>query len=197
MLLRGGLCFFPGRKSRLPGIILFSRLPSRHVVPWSGGLVESAPLAEIPALGWAVEEVVVMTLEIILRTLALCLALAGAETLHGIARTVFPVPRAGKARALKLSILSGTAIAFALCWILAPGIGLSSLSAHLALGFVLAAFMAGFDLALGMLLLKRPLRKALDDFNPATGNLLVFGLAALFIIPALVAGLRGLMQLLL
>jgi len=159
-------------------------------VPWSGGLVERDHLAEIPALGRAVEEVVVMTLEIILRTLALCLALAGAETLHGIARTVFLVPRVGKARALKLSILSGTAIAFALCWVFVPGIGLSTLSAHLALGFVLAAFMAGFDLALGMLLLKRPFRKALDDFNPATGNLLVFGLAALIIIPALVAGLR-------
>jgi len=138
-----------------------------------------------------------MTLAILLRTLVLCLALAGAETLHGIARTVFLVPRIGKTRALKLSILSGTAIAFALCWILVPGIGLSTLSGHLALGFVLAAFMAGFDLALGILLLKRPFRKALDDFNPATGNLLVFGLAALFIIPAFVAGLRGLMQLLL
>jgi hypothetical protein len=57
--------------------------------------------------------------------------------------------------------------------------------------------LAGFDRALGILLLKRPFRKALDDFTPATGNLLVFGLAALFIIPALVAGLRGLMQLML
>ena len=138
-----------------------------------------------------------MTLDILLRILALCLGLAGAETLHGIARTVFLVPRVGKARALKLSILSGTAIAFGLCWVFVPGIGLSTLSAHLALGFVLAAFMAGFDLALGILLLKRPFRKALDDFNLATGNLLVFGLAALFIIPALVAGLRGLMQLML
>lgn len=134
-----------------------------------------------------------MTMETILRTLALCLALAGAETLHGIARTVFLVPRVGKARALKLSILSGTAIAFGLCWVFVPGMGLSTLSGHLALGFVLAAFMAGFDLALGMLLLKRPLRKALEDFSPATGNLLVFGLAALITIPVLVAHIRGLM----
>ncbi len=134
-----------------------------------------------------------MTMETILRTLALCLALAGAETLHGIARTVFLVPRVGKARALKLSLLSGTAIAFGLCWVFVPGMGLSTLSGHLALGFVLAAFMAGFDLALGMLLLKRPLRKALEDFSPATGNLLVFGLAALITIPVLVAHIRGLM----
>ena len=134
-----------------------------------------------------------MTMETILRTLALCLALAGAETLHGIARTVFLVPRVGKARALKLSILSGTAIAFGLGWVFVPGMGLSTLSGHLALGFVLAAFMAGFDLALGMLLLKRPLRKALEDFSPATGNLLVFGLAALITIPVLVAHIRGLM----
>lgn len=128
-----------------------------------------------------------MTLEITIRTLVLCIALAGAETLHGIARTLFLVPRIGKALALKFSIISGTAIAFGLCWLLVPGMGLSFLSAHLALGFVLAVFMAGFDLAMGVLLLKRPLGKALEDFNPATGNFLVFGLAALIIIPAMVA----------
>jgi len=133
-----------------------------------------------------------MTLAILLRTLALCLALAGAETLQGIARTVFLVPRLGKSCALKLGILSGTAIAFGLCWVFVPSIGLSTLTGHLALGCVLAVFMAGFDLALGMLLLKNTLRKILDDFNPATGNFLVFGLAALVIIPAVIAHIRRL-----
>ncbi len=51
--------------------------------------------------------------------------------------------------------------------------------------------MATFDLAMGMLLLRRPWRKALQDFNPATGNLLVFGLLLLVLFPTLVARLRG------
>jgi hypothetical protein len=124
--------------------------------------------------------------------LALCVVLAGAETLHGIARTRFVVPRIGEERALKLSIVSGTALAFGICYLLVPGVGLSSAFAHLVLGLVWALFMASFDLAMGMLLIKRSLAKALTDFNPATGNLLVFGLAALVLIPAVVAYIRGL-----
>jgi hypothetical protein len=124
--------------------------------------------------------------------LALCVVLAGAETLHEIARTRFVVPRIGKERALKLSIVSGTALAFGICYLLVPGVGLSSAFAHLVLGLVWALFTASFDLAMGMLLIKRSLARALTDFNPATGNLLVFGLAALVLIPAVVAYIRGL-----
>ena len=127
-----------------------------------------------------------------IRTLALCVVLAGAETLHGIARTVLVAPRIGKVKALRLSIFSGTALAFGICYLLVPGIGLRTLSAHFALGGILAFFMAVFDLALGMLLLRRSFARALEDFNPASGNLLLFGLAALVLIPPLVAALRGL-----
>lgn len=131
-----------------------------------------------------------MTSDIFIRSLALCLALAGAETLHGIARTVLVAPRIGKGRALKLSIFSGTALAFCICYWLVPGIGLSGYFSHWVLGLVLALFMAGFDMALGILLLKRPWATVLADFNPATGNFLLFGLAALVFIPVLLAYLR-------
>ncbi|MDD2701355.1 MAG: hypothetical protein PHH36_08970 [Sideroxydans sp.] len=132
-----------------------------------------------------------MTVDIIIRTLSLCILLAGAETLHGIARAVLLVPRIGKKRALRFSIFSGSALAFLICYLQVPGIGLSGLAEHLVLGLVLAGFMAGFDLAMNMLLLKRSLIKALQDFDPATGNLLVFGLAALVLIPTCVAWLKG------
>ena len=128
-----------------------------------------------------------------IRTVALCIVLAGAETLHGIARSMFVVPRLGKERALKLSILSGTALAFGICYLLVPGIGLRGTLPHLALGLVLALFMAGLDLLMGRLVMRRPWSKALADFNPATGNLLVFGLAALVFVPTVVAFLRGLL----
>ena len=47
----------------------------------------------------------------LLRLASLCVLLAGAETLHGIARTVLLAPRVGKALAVKLSIVSGSLIA--------------------------------------------------------------------------------------
>lgn len=130
--------------------------------------------------------------DILIRVVSLCVVLAGAETLHGIARTVLVVPRLGKALALRLSIVSGTLLAFTICWLLVPGIGLRGWGPHLALGAVLAGFMASFDLLLGKFLLRRSWAKAFSDFDPRSGNLLVFGLAALVTVPAVVAWLRGL-----
>lgn len=132
-----------------------------------------------------------MNADTALRVLALCVVLAGTETLHGIARTLWLAPRVGKARATQLSIVSGSLLAFGVCYLLVPGVGLVSMPGHLALGAVLALFMASFDAALGKWLLRRSWRKILDDFNPATGNYLLFGLALLVFFPPLVALLRN------
>ena len=127
-----------------------------------------------------------MTLDLALRILSLCVALASVETLHGIARTVLVAPRIGKALATQLSIVTGSALAFGVCWLLVPGMGLRTVPALLALGGVLAVFMAAFDIAMGRLVLRRPWHKIWPDFNPATGNYLVFGLGFLVLAPWLV-----------
>jgi hypothetical protein len=125
------------------------------------------------------------------RTAALCVALASAETLHGIARMTLVVPRIGKERANRLSVISGTLLALGICWMLVPGIGLQSTSAHLLLGLVLSAFMAGFDVAIGKLLMRKSWAKIWPDFDPRSGNYLLFGLIALAFIPWLVARLSS------
>lgn len=132
-----------------------------------------------------------MTLETGVRIASLCVVLACTETLHGVARTMFLAPRLGKERALRLSIISGSLLAFVVCYFLVPGIGASTLPQQLALGACLSAFMASFDLVMGRLLLRRPWRRALDDFNPASGNLLIVGLILLAGFPALVMLIRS------
>ena len=122
----------------------------------------------------------------IVRIAALCVALAGAETLHGVVRTVWLARRIGKQRAIKVSVVSGTALAFIVCYILVPGIGLQGLSQHFILGAVLAAFMASFDIAFGKFVMRFTWQRIFRDFNPSSGNYLSFGLAALTLIPALV-----------
>lgn len=128
--------------------------------------------------------------DLVVRTAGLCVVLAGAETLHGIARTVLVVPRIGKERALKLSIISGSLLAFAVCYLLVPPMGLNRAGDLLLLGLVIALFMASFDVAMGRLLLRRSWAKVLDDFNPATGNYLVFGVVLLMGFPLLVMRLH-------
>ena len=106
--------------------------------------------------------------------------------LHGIARTKLLTPRIGKEKALKLSALTGSLLALAICFVWVPGIGLPSAQAHLWLGVALAAFMASFDIAVGRWLMRKAWHKIWPDFNPASGNYLLFGLLALSVIPFLV-----------
>ncbi len=131
-----------------------------------------------------------MTSDTLLRVISLCVVLAGAETLHGIARTVWVIPRIGKERALKLSALTGSALAFVICWLLVPPMQLQGTLAHLALGGVLAAFMAAFDLAIGRFVMRKAWHKLWPDFNPATGNYLLYGLLFLGVAPLLVSWLH-------
>ena len=127
-----------------------------------------------------------MSSDALLRIAALCVVLACAEMLHGIARTTLVTPRLGKERAIKLSALTGTLLALAICFALVPAINLPSAQAHLILGVFLAAFMAAFDIAVGRWLMRKAWAKIWPDFNPATGNYLLFGLLALCFVPLVV-----------
>jgi hypothetical protein len=75
------------------------------------------------------------------RVLALCDALAGTESLHGTARTVLRAPRVGKALAIKLSVASGTLLAFWVCYVRVPCIGLTGFLPHLSWGLVALVFI--------------------------------------------------------
>ncbi|MFO1391873.1 MAG: hypothetical protein U1E94_06650 [Agitococcus sp.] len=99
--------------------------------------------------------------ELILKVIALCLALAGRETLHGIFRAAVLVPKVGKRQALKISIVTGSVLAFMVCFWLVPEMGLHQSWQLLALGLLLAGFMASFDIALAKLLLKLSWKKSL------------------------------------
>lgn len=126
----------------------------------------------------------------LLHLLALCVMLAAVETLHGIARTVWLAPRLGKARALKLSVVSGSLLAAGVCaWGVPPLVAAGM--PPLVLGVLLACFMAGYDIVLGLTLLRRRWAQLRQDFNPATGNYLSLGLIVLAALPWLLTWLRG------
>lgn len=119
----------------------------------------------------------------VFRIWALCIALASVETLHGIFRAAVLVPRIGKKQALRVSIVTGSALAFGVCYLLVPGIGIVEPTGLFAIGIVLALFMASFDIALGKFLLKLPWSKVLREFDPRTGNYLSLGLLLLVLFP--------------
>ncbi len=125
-------------------------------------------------------------LDLSVRVFSLCLALASAEMLHGIARIRFLIPRVGKRNAQKISIVTGTLLAFAVCCLFIPAMGLSTLFEAMALGALLAVYMASFDIAVGRFLMKRRWVLIAEDFDPRKGNYLIFGLVSLLAIPYVV-----------
>ena len=125
-------------------------------------------------------------LDLSVRIFSLCLALASAEMLHGITRVRYLVPRLGKRRAQKISIVTGTLLAFAVCFLFIPAMGLSTHFSAIALGVFLAAFMAAFDIGGGRFLMKRRWSLIAEDFDPRKGNYLIFGVATLLAIPYIV-----------
>lgn len=127
----------------------------------------------------------------LLRFASLCVLLACAETLHGIARNVLAAPRLGKRRALRLSVITGTLLAFGLCYVFVPGIGASGIGEHLVVGVGLAGFMAAFDLFIGRRVMRFSWSRIAEDFDPRRGNYLSIGLALLALSPGIVWWLRG------
>jgi hypothetical protein len=128
--------------------------------------------------------------DMFLQLAALCLLLASAETLHGIVRAAVLVPRIGQRAALQVAIVTGSLLAFGLCWWRVPAMGVTATAPLLAIGVALALFMAAFDVALARWLLKRSWPRVMEDFNPATGNYLLFGVLLLASFPWLVMRLR-------
>jgi len=122
----------------------------------------------------------------ILSTLvSICILLASIETLQGIVRAKFIVPKIGKKKALKISAITGSLIAFSICFVMVPRLGLSNTQDLFLVGLVLAAFMATFDIFVGRVVMKLRWRKILNDFNPGSGNYLSLALVLLITYPYL------------
>lgn len=158
--------------------IYLPRWLARHNKAVFGGLY----VAGIAGTAWVSWGVAGMADEL-LRILSLCVALASVETLHGVFRAAVLVPRIGKQRALKVGIVTGSALAFGVCYLLVPGIGVDDAAGLLGIGLVLALFMAGFDIALARLLLRQPWARVARDFDPRSGNYLSLGLVLLVLFP--------------
>ncbi len=129
-----------------------------------------------------------------IKVLCLCLMLAGVETLHGVARTVFVVPKIGNKRARQYSVISGTLLAFAVCFVMVPWLDVHDGCHLFFIGLMLAVFMALFDMVLAKLVVKMTWRAIINDFNPAKGNYLIFGLMVLAWIPYAVMKLKAWME---
>lgn len=125
------------------------------------------------------------------RAFALWLAIAVAESLHGIARALWLLPVVGPLRAHQIGVAVACVLIFAIAWAGIRWLGTEGLAQHLRVGLFWVVLMLGFELALG---LGQGIAFAdiAAEYDPRQGGLMAFGMLFLLASPALAAKTRGL-----
>lgn len=129
---------------------------------------------------------------VIVKALIGWLAIAVAETVHGIFRVKLLNCRLGDRRARRVGVFTGSVLILALGWFTVPWIGPADDAESLLLGALWLVLMASFDVAFGRLCLHLSWRRIASDFDVRKGNLLALGMIVLFATPLAIARLRGL-----
>jgi hypothetical protein len=127
-----------------------------------------------------------------LRALAVWLAIVVAETLHGVARTLWLTPIVGDHAARQIGVGTGSVLIFVVTWLAIRWIGLVGRRELLATGALWVVLMLAFEIALGRTVMGFDWDRIAAEFDPRRGGLLLFGHVALLLMPLLTARLRGL-----
>ena len=117
------------------------------------------------------------------------LAIMAAETVHGILRGLFLVPRLGEAAAGRIGWPVAVVIVAAITWALIGWTGLKDQRSLFRLGALWAALTFAFEIGIGIL-------RGLDapriwvEINPLSGGLMLYSLAVIALAPFVMSSLR-------
>ncbi len=124
-----------------------------------------------------------------IRALVTVAAIATAETLHGIARTLWLAPVVGDDRARQIAVFTGSLLILAIATLAIRWIGPRTVARKLGVGGLWLVVMLGFELGLGRALGISWARLA-SDYDPRQGGLMLLGMAVLFLAPTIAARIR-------
>jgi hypothetical protein len=123
------------------------------------------------------------------RALVVVVVIAGVETLHGIARTMWVTPRLGDLRARQLGVLTGSLLILAIATITIRWLGPRTIRQKLTIGALWLVSMLAFEAGLGWALGASWSRLA-ADYDPAQGGFMLFGMAILLLAPTIDGHIR-------
>jgi hypothetical protein len=123
------------------------------------------------------------------RGLLVFLGIMAAETVHGVLRGLFLVPRVGEEMASWLGWPAGLLIVLLISTLAIGWTGIRTRSGLLRLGVAWAVLAIGFEVTIGFLRGMEAL-DVLAALNPLTGTI-AYSAAAMFIAPLMAARLRG------
>ena len=127
----------------------------------------------------------------IARAFVIWIAIACAETLHGVLRVRLLNPRVGDRVARRIAVFSGSAIILAIGWFSIPWIAPTSSTDSWLVGALWLVLMLSYDISLARLAFRMPYSRIAADFDIRKGNLLGVGMLVLFATPILIGRWRG------
>lgn len=117
------------------------------------------------------------------------LSIALAETVHGVLRGLWLVPRVGEAVAQRIGFVVGCVIVLGIATLASRWLGAASAAQRWQVGALWCVLMAGFELLIGVARGFDASRIA-AEFDPRQGGTMLFGLLLMLAAPTLGAWLR-------
>jgi hypothetical protein len=126
---------------------------------------------------------------VFLKGILVWLGLIVAETIQGMARTVWLTPYLGDLPARQVSFLTGIILILAIATLLIRWLHASQ-AQLLAIGLLWASLPLGFEMSLGRFILGYSWERVLADYNLLQGGLMSLGLVFLVCAPLIAARLQ-------
>lgn len=114
------------------------------------------------------------------------------EALNGTLRLLYLVPRLGDLPSRQVGVFIGALLIIAIAWLTVRWIEAPSRRAWLGVGLLWVMSMVGAEIVLGRWAFGYPWSRIGEDFDPARGGLLGFGMLVLLLAPWAMARARGL-----
>ena len=118
------------------------------------------------------------------------LLIAAAETVHGVARALWLVPRVGDLASRQIGVATGSLIILTIAWASIDWIGARRCADLLRVGLLWLALMLAFEIGLG-LAVGTGWERLLADYLPWKGGFMLAGMAVLALAPWIAARLRS------
>lgn len=120
------------------------------------------------------------------RAFAVWVAIAVAETLHGVARTLLLAPILGDRPSRQLGVLVGSIMILGIAWLSSGWILATTRAQQLAVGLLWLVLMLAFEVGLGRSV-GFSWERILAEYDPARGGLMMLGMGVLLLAPLLAA----------
>lgn len=124
------------------------------------------------------------------RALIVWLVIIVAESIHGALRQYFVAPIAGDFSARQISVLTGTALIFAIAWLFRRWTSLRDIRSALYTGSMWVVLTVAFEISLGRTL-GFEWKRLWSDYDLAHGGLIGLGLLAMLLTPLVVMRLSA------